>query len=316
MKRFLVPAVVGFSMSFANGCSAEQDFDTSVTVRDEGGPVSNLVSGERVEQSTIENILATKDGYQLTGEDLGKANAIEAVLEGQKYTPEALIAEFEKDPAGTLSSINEIYTEVVASDGIQTTPSSIASRSQTQPELSVATVSQQGSDEALAGGHRQLRQHFFAILQRSGSGQRISEGAFNTPSVNRLRAYLKNSQIVSSGASEYASSAHTYVFCADGTFMYSYGGSMFLSSNVPGEWDAGGTLTDSARGYWDVYTENGNDAALLYSTDPGFLDQSMANTGLLPMPIAAYQADVVQLGARGMPATPDMLLRRTTIAGC
>jgi len=77
-----------------------------------------------------------------------------------------------------------------------------------------------------------------------------------------------------------------------------------------------GTDEVHASGYWDAYQENGNDALLLFSTDPGFLDESLNSTGLLPMPIAAYQHDVIQLGQKGQAPTPDMLLSRQAISSC
>ncbi len=314
MKRLIVHIVLVFSMSLSSSCSAQQEVSTSGSVSDEGTQGANSISGNADQQGTVSNILASKDGHQLTEEDLRKANEIEAVLDGESYTREVLIAEFEEDPAGTLATINEIYAEVVDIEENTSGSSSIVTAQQSQQSASFAAASQPQSEGALANGHRQLRQILFTLMQQSGSGQQLSEQAFNTPSVNSLRSFLKNSQIVSSGTSAHSSSTHTYVLCADGTFYYSYSGSMSLDSTVAGEWNVGGTLTDSARGYWDVYTENGNDAALLYSSDPGFADTSM--NGLMPIPIAAYQADLIQMGARGMPATPDMLLRRVAISGC
>lgn len=257
-------------------------------------------------------ILASKHGLNLTQEHLdmaaradiefGSKSALSAAeLEELKLS---LIQEFNADPQGTIDLTIEMYTEIEPTYSSKTSiPKTPITSNQTTPNSEVAV------------GHMQLRQSVRSLSQQPEAKTAFPDTAFNTSSVNQLRKFIVNSQLTSSNYNDYSSSKRVYTFCADGTFFYYYGSSSRAAPTF-GSGEVTRTDEDKAKGYWDTYQEKGNDVILLFSTDPDFLDESMNNTGLLPMPIAAYQQDVIQLGQKGQSPTPDMLLSRQAIGGC
>ncbi len=257
------------------------------------------------------SILATKNGLNLTQQHLDLAIAIELEYTEESHFSQAeqnelktiLIEEFNTEPQETIDSIMDEAAEL---NLVQSKKSSNRTK-QKQPIQSIPVRTD------TAPGHLKLRQNINQLSQRSGNNTSIPDSAFNTSNVNQLRKFIADSQITSSNYNNYSSSKRVFRFCKDGTFRYYYGSNSSITS---GSGEISGTNEASASGYWDAYQENGNDALLLFSADPGFLDESLNNTGMLAIPIAAYQEDLVQLGQRGQQATPDLLMGREVIAGC
>ncbi len=269
--------------------------------------LSNALSA--TEKTT--SIIATKNGINFTQQHLDLAIAIELeYTEGSHFSQAEqnelktiLIEEFNTEPQET---INSIMDEAAELDLVQSEKSSNHTK-QKKPTQSVPDHTD------IATGHLKLRQNIKQLNQRSGNNSTIPDAAYNTPSVNQLRKFIASSQITSSNFNDYSSSKRVFSFCKDGTFRYYYGSNSSITSNNA---ELSGTNEASASGFWDAYQENGNDALLLFSADPAFLDESLNNTGLLPIPIAAYQEDLIQLGQRGQQATPDLLMSRTLTSGC
>ena len=250
--------------------------------------------------------IATQDGHTLTQEHFDKAVEIEEAMlgEGETFTDEDrtflkedLIIEFQLAPTELLAMIDEVYADVVSGEG--------AEAEKRDPEKAGTP-----SADGLGAGHRKMRETMAAFLQ----GAELAGDAYTAPSVNQLRAYMTNSQIISSDFNEYSSSKRVFTFCPDGHFTYYFGSVTSVKSREGVE--LSGTDKNTAEGVWDTYHEGGQTAVLMYSSAPAFADESMNNTGLLPVPIAQVQDDLIQIGARGSRATPDMLMRRIADVGC
>lgn len=297
---FLVLAFMGGSL-LCVACSSEGD---EAAVR----------QTQAQQQSTV---IATKDGIHLTQAHLDAAFKIDVAFSAKSHlTPaerkelkDLTIAEFLQDPQATLDSLNEMIAEVDSMAEVETQAS--------LPKTTGVSAGGSGvvSNGNVAQGHLQLRQALRVMNQNSGTNARFSDNSFGGVNVNQLRTFIAGSQLSSSSYNAHGSGQRTFTMCSNGTFRYYYGSLSSVSPSVGGG-EVTGISEASATGYWDAYQEGGNIALLLFSSDAGFLDETINNTGLLPMPIAAYQHDAVQLGQRGQAPTPDMLLARTEHAGC
>lgn len=279
------------------------------------GNVSEQVASNAIGSDAFgSRVIASKNGLHLTQEHLDDAMKIQLEFSDQTaFTPDeynefetSLIEEFIADPQETIDFILEAAADIESDVQAATTP---------HLPNQAPVVDSQPKYSTIANGHLQLRQSIRVMSQDSRSNSQFAEQAFNTPSVNQLRSFFADSQISSSNSNAYSSGQRVFTFCADGTFNYYYGSSSGVSPTFGGG-EASSIHEASARGYWDAYQENGNDAILMYSTDAGFADETINNSGLLPILIAAYQEDLIQMGQRGQPASPDMLLARNSISGC
>ena len=268
-------------------------------------------------------VLATQNGFTLTRGHFEREVEIERALSGDASVSEIeiglmkteLIEEFYADPAATLKLIDEVYADIFSGENGAIDPE-LLSVAAPAPATELAPAQEFAPAPTFqattqAAGHSQMREtlgNFVPIAQ-------LASDAFTAPDVNQLRSFIGSSQLVSANFNDYSSGEHVYTFCPGGTFIYYYGS----STSIPGS-DAGVSLSgiheDEAVGVWDAYHEGGQIMLLLYSNMPAFVDQSINNTGLLAMPIAHFEADVVQLGPRGLPPSTDNLLPRTQIAGC
>jgi hypothetical protein len=265
-----------------------------------------------------DEVLARKDGYVLTEAHFQEALQIEMAMEDESYYPIAdqlalkagILEMFYDDPAGLLEEL-EKYSQLLG----------VSQEGGPRPASPSTQAAPRVSGQGVAQGHLQLRQSVEALNQRNGGTASFTDQSFDTPSVNQLRTFMANSQMVHKVSSEYYSGTTVYTFCSDGTFRYSQNSGMSVSSTSPGSggYETGNVFAQDqgvAQGYWDAYSEGGVDAILIYSADAAFASESMNNTGLLPFLVAQYQSDVIQVGPRGVPATPDNLIRRQAISGC
>lgn len=256
-----------------------------------------------------DEVVAQQAGYTLTERHVDQAIQIEAAFSDSGALSDSerlqiradLIQDFELDPGETLEVLTEVYADVVSGDAFS---DGIATEGRQQD---AATRSEQHqATDSKAAGYTQMQEIFRNFVSR---GWLQDGGQFTGSLADPLRAYIMNSLVSTSHSNAYSSGDHRYFFCAGGVFNYYYGSSTSVTGNLGGA-EASGTYEASARGVWDTYQREGNAVVMMYSDDPAFAEDSMNNSGLLILPVAAYQEDLIQIGVKGMPATPDSLLAR------
>ena len=264
-------------------------------------------------------MLASSGSITLTEEHVQMAVEIElALAEVEQFSTQELatirtdlIEEFNADPKLTLQILEEVHTDVIVLDVLAPVGQTIDNIEAYEP-----TQAQERSDppdspqEAIGSGHETLRNlldQYFAFSSRYPSA------AFGTKAAAEFRAYVANSRLISSGFNSYSSSEHIHDLCSGGAFGYYYGSSTAISGGSSGV-EVSDTLESSALGAWDVFEVDGQLFLIMFSADPGFADVSV--NGLVEMPVAHFQQDLIQIGARGTPATPDLLIAREPTNRC
>ena len=226
-----------------------------------------LSCGQQVKPDEKNELIASKDGYELTEEHfetylqfMEEQTGEPSNIQTQLAIKSQLKQEFLKDPA-------EIITELAML-------------------IDVPNVPEPQPDNTLAQGHRAVRQKL---------GNDIGQMNFDSASANQLRTYLAGS-LLRSSSSFYDGGAGGYsyaevLFCTDGTYSESLSGGLVI--DTPNA-DAHGRDSDVTPGYWEVASlPNNTIIVLFYSAHPNMLEDS-AN-GFLPMPIQRYTQQVVYL---------------------
>jgi hypothetical protein len=233
------------------------------------------------ENSKNQEVIASKNGYQLTEEHFSKyLNALEAYeLETGEIASKIVIKSelkqaFLEDPERILKELNAL------SESLDGRIDSRGSKSKNESE----TI----STSHLAEGNRVVRQKL---------GNDIGQMQFNSQEANSFRIFLSNSLLSSRsnsfGSGGYRDSNANIQFCADGTFIQVLSGYVGIDvDGISGSSSGGGT--DYMPGYWEVASlPNGMLIILFYSTHPSMLEDSP--NGLLPFPVAEYTGNFVAL---------------------
>ena len=256
-----------------------------------------------------DEIVLQQDGYTLTEHHVKQAIEIEAAFsdggplsDNDRLQIRAdLVEEFELDPRETLETLTEVYADVVS--GAAFSDDLVPEGKQLDTTISNA---EHPAADFKGPGHAQMQEIFRNFVS---NGWLQGGGHFSGSLADPLRAYVMNSVVSTSHSNAYSSGDHRYYFCAGGVFNYYYGSSTSVTGNAGGA-EVSSTYEASARGVWDTYQQEGNAFIVMYSNDPAFAEDSMNNSGLLILPVAAYQEDLIQIGVKGTRATPDSLLAR------
>jgi len=243
-----------------------------------------------------DNILAEKEGYQLTKKHIDKAIVYLETEEGQfskaekkAYTQKCIlqflekpkeVLEFLENLKSNLDSETELNTDLDQAPELKQYPES--------KQLKIEPKNQTNIN--LAEGHTYVRK----IL-----GKDIGEMKFDTQRANNFRTFMTNTLLSTSsnnrntspGGKGFIESSDRIKFCADGTYLQSTYSGIFI--DVPG---AGGKShgTTNVPGYWEVAAlPNGMFIILMYSTHPNVLNDFP--NGLMPWIVPKHGIDFVSL---------------------
>lgn len=205
-------------------------------------------------------VIAAEGGFTFTESDLEKAIEIERILSYDGIlSPDDLrdlkidlLEEFRASPAELLTTIDEVYADVVSTE----TPETEVAPQETVPSNPELTSPVSLPSNGIGEGHRAMRE----MLVAQSNGQ-FSDGVFDTPDVAKLRNFITNSQIVSANFNDYSSGEHVYTFCPNGYFTYYYSSVTSILGSDVGV-GISGTREDTASGVWETYHDSGQLAVL------------------------------------------------------
>lgn len=206
-------------------------FVSDYSITSDGLTNSNLIAAIKLSSNELQasnGVLAVKNGFRLTEKDFQKAIQIELILndhasmsaEDKKTLKQDLIDEFKLNPKDLLNELTEVYAEVSDSSYMDDVNSLNGSKDSTDALSKSPSVSSDFTKESNLGHQYALQtvENFY----RSNGLSYEQEMSFGVAQAEKLRRYIKNSQLSYTSPGVLGTAYRRYDFCTDGTFVYHY----------------------------------------------------------------------------------------------